>query len=1170
MDSISFRRSTFCPQLYILDCTGLQAAGGSANRIAFLLPRADPAPEAFLSSAAAWNQAIQGCYIFLAEALAEAQQVAFAEAAWNYLADRTRANARLAWFANPNAPEKGLSGQYLALYRDNDQWLTDRATLFDFMGVLLMVGKNCIVTPASDENGFHIEASSGGRCALISRTARLEKIKTGLDLALCGSQAGSLQFTLELGSTGNQSDLAHLDVGLRIFYPYQPDGLVWSQPGEAFIASQRFPIFSEEALDWQRYNAVLALQACLDPLAPLDGNRTYFSLLTTGNAPPAAALPSYYRTNLGYTVYLTPRPNSRLVFAPKPESISGQGEMRAYLVPAGDFEMSVPRYTASNTLPAADNLLCGVAGVEYIRLASDAANVLCFIPGQPAYAANFIPGQPITNTSTQAALKSLGTTAWAYIYQESAQRPGSVYYAQPDQAVLYRPAAAATGSQDILLYMEVPAANLPVPTTIDGAAFPLLPYAGAQSSPLFQVQSSDYRALELHLISPLRRQQITQISMPVLAPTAPASAAVDQTLPSTSGQAPSSTSVTGTTPQGLLATFSADFATIELLTLARDAAPGFLGFTGIERTSPLRDALQSNQLFLVISNPASLQPYFRDHLLDIAGWTFDLDPAGWQKHGTLMIFKFFEKSLTELVEAPNTWSHAADFNQDADTTRKTLSSIFQTALTKANDPNSLKNQENYAYFASLLDDPHWSGILVLNAPLPGAGDLPPQLEALSAGLDPAQFYAHHIGIRSTPVKNQAGTLVADLSSLFGLIDYVNSEVPPPTATGFNFQVSSLKVLFANSQVKSFSSEITVTLDKLFNESILLQNSTTGRNILTLIGSAEDHAGTTTYAFSFNGDNRCSLPDSGVLNEVEILKAQFSSDPPKGSTITGRFSFWGRLNFHKLESLDVFSFGANPPDAPSPAVQNAASDQFLSFAGLQVTMQFDPGQSMDPNGSNPNPQFHFDYSGIFFDTARSKARADSLYAHFPLKLSGFLASTGDKKPDQLGYLPVKSPLSSGKITTQTWYGLTFDLELGSVGALAGKAGIVVSLLAAWSPSGELTTGNKNSGAAVGLRLPSLTGDKLEMMILGVVKIAFQSIELVVSKYQGQTSYLLKLKNIALKLLTLSLPPNTATEIIIFGDPQGSAGSNTLGWYAAYARVGAGSNPNTTKSSSGTSM
>ena len=55
--------------------------------------------------------------------------------------------------------------------------------------------------------------------------------------------------------------------------------------------------------------------------------------------------------------------------------------------------------------------------------------------------------------------------------------------------------------------------------------------------------------------------------------------------------------------------------------------------------------------------------------------------------------------------------------------------------------------------------------------------------------------------------------------------------------------------------------------------------------------------------------------------------------------------------------------------------------------------------------------------------------------------------------------------------KSWYGLTFNLDLGNLGALAGGAGLVVSLIVAWSPAGQ------GSGLYVGLRLPGSGGGKI---------------------------------------------------------------------------------------------
>jgi hypothetical protein len=190
----------------------------------------------------------------------------------------------------------------------------------------------------------------------------------------------------------------------------------------------------------------------------------------------------------------------------------------------------------------------------------------------------------------------------------------------------------------------------------------------------------------------------------------------------------------------------------------------------------------------------------------------------------------------------------------------------------------------------------------------------------------------------------------------------------------------------------------------------------------------------------------------------------------------------------------------------------------------------------------------------------------LFAKFPLKLTGLNYSHGEKSTDEFGYMPVKSPLGGARLAP-VWYGMVFDLELGSVGALAGKAGLVVQLIAAWSPSlqnaGAGAQGDavsKGGGMFIGLRLPGSTGGKREITVQGIIKIAFKSIEFVVGKTPDErTSYLLKLKNIVLKFFVLSLPPNARSEIIIFGNPDGTTEDRTLGWYAAYAKEQASRSP-----------
>jgi hypothetical protein len=240
----------------------------------------------------------------------------------------------------------------------------------------------------------------------------------------------------------------------------------------------------------------------------------------------------------------------------------------------------------------------------------------------------------------------------------------------------------------------------------------------------------------------------------------------------------------------------------------------------------------------------------------------------------------------------------------------------------------------------------------------------------------------------------------------------------------------------------------------------------------------------------------------------------------------------------LKAFDVLSFGPN-------ATSVSEGKKGLRFANLVLVMQYQSTHAAQRN-------FTFDAGKLTCDLKKSSQRLESLYAKFPLKLTGFTAGDANQTPQQLGYLPVKTPLA-GSAPNGDWYGLHFDLELGSVGALAGKAGLVVSILAAWSP------GPGGGGVFVGLRLPGSSGGKKELTIQGLIKIAFKSMQFQVGAMGGSGathySYVLKLRNIVLRFLVFSFPPKAQTEIIIFGDPGGTSNpgdEKTLGWYAAYLK------------------
>jgi hypothetical protein len=142
---------------------------------------------------------------------------------------------------------------------------------------------------------------------------------------------------------------------------------------------------------------------------------------------------------------------------------------------------------------------------------------------------------------------------------------------------------------------------------------------------------------------------------------------------------------------------------------------------------------------------------------------------------------------------------------------------------------------------------------------------------------------------------------------------------------------------------------------------------------------------------------------------------------------------------------------------------------------------------------------------------------------------------------MGYLGVQSPLTQSALV-YPWFGLTFDLDLGSLGALAAKAGFVASLLAAWSPS------SGTPKLFVGLKLPGSDGGKGTISIEGVLNLGFRALVL---GRNGDSNYYLLLNALALKFLSLTFPPGGQIDMALFGDPTDQHNSS-LGWYAAYTK------------------
>ncbi len=1106
---INFIQPTKASALYfaVTDPANRNAA---SHTFAFLPETATSAP---ISLAQSWQ--IQGTYVFLGDAIWDL--TGFTQALQKRR--QLQKNVRFIWIPNPNDESEAWQMSFIDLADGSGTKAGINSLKIGFRNLSLKAGKGCFVTLNEEQNEISIHPPADDPSQLTLTTQSGQAVKTigalasALRLPLLDlSAAGYLLYSLQL----NETDLETLDVGLRFFTDTAGAG---NNP--PVLSSQRYPLFNLR-------QSPLTLHHHLDPCRYDDSGHNYFSF-TDGASSSPPKIVSYYLTTMGHPLNLTPQPSARLVFAVKPSAHTANPADPVYWVAEGEFAVS---FNSSSVSGSAKQILCGLSGLEYLGLPVGNLSVgLHFIPNQNAFAAD----SPTANSNPDAPrLTGAATTAWLYFEAEPL-----TYFAQAEGAALYQKKTDC----EFLNFMDIPLGILPVSmgeardnNNAAHFAYPMAPYAGLSSAS--QNELDNYRSFEFKVLNPERRNRINQI---IHANAIPSSIHTVRRLKLTasakSAAMPPASSPANfaTTPQGLLASFSPDLKTWETLTLARDANGNQLTLTRID--NQLKAALQTNQQFLVISDPARLTDSIKDNLFNVAGWVFDFDPEHWAEHGTVIIFKFYAgQSIKALVEDTSLWANPGYFNKDPAATQKNLQGYLESALIqfpKSSRPGTQTNS-NYEYFVNSVTDDQWNGILILNSRLL-ITSLPQALEGLAAGIDPDKLYAHHLGINITPVKpTTSGRLEMGASAFFGLIDYKNESAAP--ADTYDYQVESMTVQIQNSQITGMSCAIKLAVGELFSTSVKLAD---GMQWLSLQGSYESHNGHGLCTF-VGTEHRLFTLDSRVLGTVEITKVQLVTVVPKfglqpDAPVHNRFILEGNLSFKPQvddkDQLDLLSYDKLP------------------FSNLVIDMMLDSGNQ---SGSK---SFSLDASQLRISAADSSTRDNSLARQFPLNANGFMIGT-DSLPTDQGYLAVKTPKLLGGLH-DLWYGVTFELNLGNLGALAPQGSFSATLLVAWSPEQQSSDDDTTSGGkrqltnasypmAVAIKLPFASGGKKELSLQSILKLAIGSIEL----SKDDKTYLLALKKIALKFLILSLPPNSSTDLYLFGNPDTK--NPVLAWYGAYVK------------------
>jgi|GEM_PF-776575 len=925
--------------------------------------------------------------------------------------------------------------------------------------------------------------------------------------------------------------------------------------------------------------------------------------------PASTQLPTFFRTVYGKKIELIPLVDSdrppKLVFEALPPE---NGNSRYYLTPDGDFELAIQGASSGGGL-FTDQLLCGLSGVESVKFTAKSADfrgsVMRFVAKQNAYAPRFpiigTPGESgggsakaaakageVFNhhlnlyrearasgnqtllakmVSTASLLDGTFKTSWINIRPNPAQADSTtspVYYSQPNDAALYsHDHSVANVSSELLQVKDTVAAFFPSEVI---QPIPIVPYSGVRQSDSFSY--NEIQQFENQILVASRREAVSQI---------PLEAQKAHRI-----QKDADELIITTTPQGLLATVPEQGINWESVLLAKSESNGksyALEFKdGV--TKELRDVMQSNQLFLVASEAEPLGNF--SNQVTIADWPFTVNVGKGSSQGlfsNILIFKFAEGTLEERVKDPQSWGSAAVFNTNPILVSKWITSYIETAKLL------VKTDSRYVNFLQIVQNPRWNGILALKVDI-SVQQFPDDLKGLLAGINRDEFFAHHVGIEINFIQPDGnGQLSLPKSSLFALINYVDrdyrtsqdiqthlqgspfafslQETPSPVTDSngtqglYDFRVLTLQVVFENSEIKDFSSKIQLTTTSWFDEVAELQTANLGDSLrqqtIEFNGSYEKHNDVNTYTFVTRPDQTYKfLLESQTINYIEIVKAQFYTITDQNrqdsvdkltadeEAIAARFTFWGYLNFKRNESFDLFSFGDEDTG-------NRSFGTGLYFANLGINMDF---LLDNASGEATDRIFGFDPHRMSFDSSKSTPRANSLFSNFPINLAGLIYSKpeNEAKPSDLGYLPVaiQSPTPiGGQVLTEKWYSLLYDLNLGSMGALAAKAGFVSQISTAWSPDAAVKR------LTAGIKLPGVGGQKT-LSLQSVLSIHIQSFTFL-STYEDEANanlaYTLKFNNVKLSLLGMKLPGAADTQFILFGDATG-ADKTTLAWYAAY--------------------
>lgn len=493
---------------------------------------------------------------------------------------------RFLWISNPNAPPAYWQARRLDARPEkagSATWAVIRDARFEVgsYAVSIRGGTSLDLSETAGAEGVLLDAA---RLCFVSPGGVYPARGAKGAIPFAGQGVGGLSFGISLVNGGTSSDdMERLAVMFR-YGARDPESPVGA------VGTIDMPLLR------QRDATPIPLLLSHDPLNPLDPNRSNLAFFPAPASPPA--LECAFVTNRGHAALLTPfdgaRPlwGARFAFGRTPlfHAASEIGASFDYhLTPDGTFSLTclTPAEVREGFLRAscggiADRLMPGFAGTEYVALPAESGSILFFRAGNPAYVPPEAREDGVVKAERQL-LDPLGTTGYAAVLPANPGDAGLTYYAQPVQAPLYD--AGGTAGTEFLDFLEMKAAVLPSYRASDTDPPPVMPMGAYRRVVPERIEAA--RLIETAALAPARR---SAIGIPPIGRNEVA------------GDDPLRDAPVAVTPQGLVALLTSDKQSWAGVLLAHMPQSEHTRLTLTAVEPEFQSALQSNQLFFVVSN----------------------------------------------------------------------------------------------------------------------------------------------------------------------------------------------------------------------------------------------------------------------------------------------------------------------------------------------------------------------------------------------------------------------------------------------------------------------------------------------------------------------------------------------------------------------------------------